>query len=610
MTVLPLVPAGLVVVALLLGALRLRGRLAALPTLAPAGDDPGGYRVVTAAGVMVGDDVLRAAAAHAHRQGLAAVDLVPGDLPVAQAYALARQVDPAAYRTDRLAPGRGAGHALVVAVALLTRAGVTKTAGLDPAEIIRLTERLKKYAPTEVDVAVAPALRAVPADPATRKARLRAVGAVVPLSLTMPVIGYGLLVAAVLARPAWGWVALVAYSLQPCLAAAGTPLRPRDRHSGAWLRLLLEPVRCSREVRGRWRSAYDVDRDELRERARGEYVAELAHGVDRFFEPRRDTCPWCGDPRLSVLVDTPDRIQAKPGLFVLEECRACRHVFQNPRLSLAGLDFYYRDMYDRLGEDTMELVFGLSAESYRGRADLVRRFTTPLNWLDIGTGHGHFCLYAKGVLPDTVFDGLDMSEAIEEAQRRGWVATGYRGLFPDLADKLADSYDVVSMHHYLEHTRDPRAEIDAAARVVAPGGYLLIEVPNPRSRLGRLLGGYWIPWFQPEHLNLLPLPNLEDALRERGLEPVAAEMGPAHQSCDFMAATLLWLNSLVPDPDRPWAPAPGTAGRRFGRAFVFTASAWLVVAAVLLDRAVGAVLRRTQGGNTYRVLARRVGSPS
>ena len=85
------------------------------------------------------------------------------------------------------------------------------------------------------------------------------------------------------------------------------------------------------------------------EASRPYYQAELADGVERFLEPRRNTCPWCGSEDLSVRLRTGDLIQRKPGRFTLEQCGACGHIFQNPRLTPAGLDFYYRDFYDGLG---------------------------------------------------------------------------------------------------------------------------------------------------------------------------------------------------------------------------------------------------------------------
>lgn len=232
-------------------------------------------------------------------------------------------------------------------------------------------------------------------------------------------------------------------------------------------------------------------------------------------------------------------------------------------------------------------------------------FGTPATWLDVGTGHGHFCDSARDVWPDTRFDGLDMAAAVREAQARGWVATAHHGQFPDLAAVLVDRYDTVSMYHYLEHTRDPLAELDAAAAVLPPGGHLLIELPDPESRLARLLGPYWLPWFQPQHQHLIPVANLRHALADRGFTVLAEEHGAAHQPCDFFGAVLLTANRLAPDPYAPWGPGSATLARRAFRTAVRTASLPCFAAAAALDAGRAAVARATEGGNAYRLLARR-----
>src|SRR5439155_15722535 len=98
------------------------------------------------------------------------------------------------------------------------------------------------------------------------------------------------------------------------------------------------------------------------------------------------------------------------------------------------------------------------------------------------------------------------------------------------------TYDAISMSHYLEHTRDPRLELDAARTALAPAGCLMIEVPDPEYPLGRVLRRYWLPWFQPQHQHLLSVKNLDRLLRERGFEPVAWHRGRAHQKVDFFFA--------------------------------------------------------------------------
>jgi SAM-dependent methyltransferase len=337
------------------------------------------------------------------------------------------------------------------------------------------------------------------------------------------------------------------------------------------------------------------------------YQAELADGVERFLEPRRDTCPWCGSTALSVRLRTSDLVQRKPGRFTLEQCGTCRHIFQNPRLTPAGLDFYYRDFYDGLGQQLMEGTFNAAGQSYRGRVDMLRPFTTPKAWLDVGAGHGHFCRLAREIWPDTVFDGLDQSVSVEEAQRRGWIDHGHRGEFVALADELAGRYDVVSMHHYLEHTREPFDELDAAAKVLPTGSYLLIELPDPESSFGRVLGRWWMPWFQPQHQHMIPVCNLVQALADRGFSAVAIERGAAHQRGDLFFGLALALITIAPDPRLPWLATRPTRWQRLRHTTVWAAGRPLLVIMHLLDELLRQIVRRTHGGNAYRVVARKDG---
>lgn len=338
------------------------------------------------------------------------------------------------------------------------------------------------------------------------------------------------------------------------------------------------------------------------------YLADLAEGTDRFFEPPATVCPWCGGGPLTRRLRTTDLFQHKPGRFTLDACDACGHVFQNPRLSLAGLEFYYRDFYDGLGEKQLDGLFDSSARSYRGRAALFAAHADePKNWLDVGTGHGHFPRAATAVLPHTAFDGLDLTAGVELAAERGWIERGYRGQFVELADTLADGYEVVSMFHYLEHSTDPGAELAAAARVVRPGGHLMIEVPDPECRSARLLGRWWMPWLQPQHLHFVPLANLRERLRDLGFTVVAEQRGEPHSPIELVATVWMVASAMAPKDDRPWFPARPGRGRRALRAVVSVAA----VVPLLLAHGIDVALRPFAGharlSNAYRVLAQKSG---
>lgn len=189
---------------------------------------------------------------------------------------------------------------------------------------------------------------------------------------------------------------------------------------------------------------------------------------------------------------------------------------------------------------------------YRQRAESLLPFdATPKNWPDVGTGHGHFCEAARTVLPGTAFDGLDFTDGAELAERAGRVERGYRGSFTALAPDLTAHYDVVSMFHYLEHSTEPDRELRAAHQVVRPGGHLLIEVPDPDSRYARLLGRWWLPWLQPQHLHFVPADNLRRRVTDLGFTVVAEQHAEPHDPVDLLAATWLALDATAPHEDLP-----------------------------------------------------------
>jgi SAM-dependent methyltransferase len=601
--------AGILIGLFVLDALRMRARISGLPVLGAsrASADAGAEadsKLLTAPGVELDDATRIAVRAHAAERGLDVIDIIPGDLPTTRALAFAQLVDIPSYRRNRLAPGRTASHAVLVSRDVATRASVESSEVADPVSFVRLAFRLKRYACVTTDLAVARGLRGRADDPRKRLAVMReAIGGATPFILIVQLFVYAALIACVAVPGArlWGAIAVGVFHIQPALVLAATPLRSRDLVWVVLARLPWEIASWMRTVRGGWQR--DNGPDPVEER-RPAYAELLSRDRSELFEPRRDTCPVCEGARLRVHLRTTDLLQQKPGTFTLERCRDCGHIFQNPRLSIAGLDFYYKDFYDGLGEKGMEFIFGYSDSSYLCRARMLAEVAQPKKWLDVGGGHGHFCCVARDVLPATEFDGLDLSESIDEAVRRRWVDHGYRGLFPDVAPSIAGKYDVVSMSHYLEHTRDPEAELDAARTALEPGGHLLIEVPDPQSPFGKLLRKYWLPWFQPQHQHLLSRGNLSTLLEKHGFTAVEWHRAEAHQRVDFVFALVLLLDRVAPPSDRPWRK-PASFAKRAWRGGVWSIGAPLVMLARLVDVLMLPPVHMLGMSNTYRVLARR-----
>ncbi|MET0136515.1 MAG: class I SAM-dependent methyltransferase [Kibdelosporangium sp.] len=591
---------GLVVAVILLDTARLRARVSRLRVLKPAAGDSEDFLTFPAD---VPQAVRESAIEFARAEDLGLVDLIPADLSTVAALDLVRNVEPKDYRGGRWVRGVSAGEAILCSHKAIDKLEVGQPQ--DPTEYVTVARRVKDREGVSVDLAVAPGLPARTYELATRAARLRKIGKRPALSTAGSAIGYLAVLGTVLWTWPWGLIAAVLYSAQPLLVFGGTSLRPKDLVLTSGLRVVHTPYVWIRTLSGRWRTNAELRQEaDLRASIPG-YQEEIARGTDRFFEPRQESCPVCGSAALQLCVRSVDLVQRKPGEFTMDRCVSCGHVFQNPRLAPAGLDFYYRDFYDGHGASAAEAVFAGKPDPYYDRARMLVPFTTPERWLDVGSGHAHFCRGAKEVLPDTRFDGLDQGASIEDAATLGWIQQAYRGSFKDFAPQLRGKYDVVSMHHYLEHTRDPWDELDIAADVLPDGGYLLIELPDPEWRLGRLFGRYWMPWFQPQHQHMMPIANLKQALVERGLEPVAEERGKAHLCNDFTLSSFLLLASLAPRSPAPWRPARPRF-RALRSAVVWSVGIpWLVVAG-LLDRTVNqGMARRQDRGNAYRVLARK-----
>lgn len=125
--------------------------------------------------------------------------------------------------------------------------------------------------------------------------------------------------------------------------------------------------------------------------------------------------------------------------------------------------------------------------------------------LSIGCGFG---IFDRLLPPDLDYEGMDLGDD-EIAFAREW-ASRERPTFRYTLGRFADrppepeAFDLILMSEVLEHMPEPevRETLAKAAASLAPGGALLITVPNRlhlRNRVRRLLGKPAV-WMDPTHL--------------------------------------------------------------------------------------------------------------
>ena len=135
---------------------------------------------------------------------------------------------------------------------------------------------------------------------------------------------------------------------------------------------------------------------------------------------------------------------------------------------------------------------------WRRRASEIVRQWQPSQVLDLATGSGDLALTIARKLPEAEITGADFSpEMLEVARRKGLTKTV-------IADALqlpfaAESFDVVTVAFGLRNMADWAAAIRETARVLRPGGHLLIlDFSLPTGALRPLYRFYLhrcLPWI-------------------------------------------------------------------------------------------------------------------
>ncbi len=534
------------------------------------------------------------------------LDLVPGRAPCETALHWADALRLGDMARTRFERGSSARYALMVSRSVWERAGIKVESPLSPTALDELAAQLKRFANRAFGHVVLPSCKAPvmsAKDLASSLRKAGGVGAAVFLCARMIVLAS--LWSLVFVRPWWGAAALLSYHLIPALALAGSKIRADDLLLQTSCRSLCQIVRAVRLLT-HWLDETEVDREISR--LRTVYAELLAQHPEQEREPRAESCPICPARDLVPFLTASDLAQGKPGYFSLEKCRACGHVFQNPRLNSRGLAFYYRDYYDGLGAQSSEDWYARMTKVYASRANSVRQvhqLSQPKTWLDVGLGQGHFCCFARDVFPETHFHGLDRSENVSLALRRRWIDEAFCGQFIEFAREHANQYDVVSLFQYLEHTPMPLEELKAAHTVLAPGGYLVIDVPNPEFRLASILGRFWIPWMQPQHLHFFAVDNLARVLTDRGFVEVKREFREVHEPADLVWSLGLILRRFAPLSPLPWRKQAAPAWRLL-KVAVWIAALPLFIAATMVDHVTALKKTGESCSNHYRLVARKL----
>jgi len=285
-------------------------------------------------------------------------------------------------------------------------------------------------------------------------------------------------------------------------------------------------------------------------------------------------CAICGDGGADPVWATEDRAFAVPGHYTVVRCRRCGFLYQRPRVRDEHLAACYPDHYprhqepsprmpikgstgrqraarwalaERLGYEALRDANVSLATKIRGRRLLRRiRWSCPPwtgagRYLDVGCGSGGALGVARAL--GWRVAGIEMDDAAAAKARR---FTDELHVGDVLTAPFAPGrFDVVTAFHVLEHVPDPVAAARRMLDWLAPGGLLIVEVPNAGGLGARLFGGAWAGLELPRHLSHFTPATLEAVIEKAG----GAVVWTWHQA---KPRTYLWSLSAWLS-DRGWS---------------------------------------------------------
>jgi len=212
--------------------------------------------------------------------------------------------------------------------------------------------------------------------------------------------------------------------------------------------------------------------------------------------------------------NVPDRFSIKD-LFIVIRCKGCGFTFLSPRpVADEMAKFYDLTEYQphNLSESSLfdRMYKYIRSRNSVNKRKLIQNYTKSGNILDIGCGTGDFLVEMQSA--DWSVKGM---ETAAEARK---IAITKDLEISDELWKAEGLFDVITMWHVLEHIHRIENLFENIKRLLKPGGYLILAVPNINSLDAQYYKNAWVALDAPRHLYHFRPGDISDLLEKNGLE--------------------------------------------------------------------------------------------
>jgi len=256
------------------------------------------------------------------------------------------------------------------------------------------------------------------------------------------------------------------------------------------------------------------------------------------------TCNFCGSVGYKPVHTLRDIRRKLDNEYQLVACEKCGLLYLYPQPEVAELEAVYSQDYNCfIGaiEESPSLI-SRWAQTY----GLNRRCRTIINrknsgvLLDVGCSTGNF-LNQMRKFPNWQVVGIEPTEHAAQFARDHYQLEVFPTELID-AHLPASTFDVVTMWDVLEHTSNPREQIQEVFRILKPGGLFVIKAPDPSSFEAKYFKEHWVGYDAPVHLFGFPPKVLINQLTQCGfIEIQENQIGSDYAT--FINSLNLWLAS-------------------------------------------------------------------